>query len=869
MPRPTGLPVAGPFALAMLPALQPLFLLALALPALALPSPDLVVRKEAGRSELWVGTTRLVETGAEIVEARSLAVPGARVAVVLWTERAPDGTRAGRYAVSFDGASYSRVRPARNRLALKRASFDPLEGTPDLSTSPLAGGGNVYLVQFHTQSLAAYRDELARLGCDVRHFLPYQAHLVRMSRTQAERVRALEFVRWVGEYHPEYRLEPAILVDLRSGTPLDEAVYNVQVFEKGPAEKRVVAERIAALGGEVVASIPHGYLLQARLTEQHLRQVAGWDEVVWIDRWQPPATDMDKVRVDGGANLVEANGGFTGSGVAGEAFDTGVLAGHGDFQSNPPLIHNGNSSDTSHGTSVAGIVFGDGSGNGTARGLLPDGTHVFASFYNLSDRYAHTAQLLQPPYEAVFQTNSWGSGLTTDYTSVSMELDDVVFDHEIVIVQSQSNTGSQDSRPQAWSKNVVSVGGIRHFNTQSTADDAWQGAGSIGPAADGRVKPDLAYWYDSIFTTANSGGYTSSFGGTSAAAPMTAGHFGLFFQMWHENAFGNDPTGATVFESRPHATTARAFVINGAERYDFQGAGHDLARVHQGWGRANLANLWDARDKLFFVDETDVLENLESSTYSLVVGPGEPALRVTLVYLDLPGTTSSSVHRINDLTLRVGSPDGKTFWGNRNLKKGNWSLEGGGPNTKDVVENVFVQDPLAGVWTVEVLADEVNADAHVETPEVDADYALVVSGTLGEAGGCVAPLPYCDGNANSTGAPAVFSSSGSSSVSSNDMVFQATSCPPNQPGLYFYGFSAIDVPAGDGRLCVGSPSFRLPVVFADGSGTATFALDLTQLPPGGTIQSGDTTFVQLWYRDPAFGGSGFNFSNGLEIAWCD
>jgi len=854
----------------MLPALQSLLLLALAVPS---PSPslrpgDLIVLRESGRSELWAGALRIVTTGAQIVEARSLAVPGSRVEVALWTEVASDGTRAERYAVSFDGESYSRVRPAQNRLELKRASFDPLERVPDLSTSPLTGGGNVYVVQFHSQTLAAYRDELARLGCDVRHFLPYQAHLVRMSPAQAERVRALDFVRWVGEYHPEYRLEPALLADLRGGRPLADALYNVQVFEKGPAEKHVVAERIASLGGAVVAAIPHGYLLQARLGEQHLRAVVGWDEVVWVERWQAPETDMDKVRVDGGANLVESGGGFTGSGVAGEACDTGVLVNHGDFQSNPPLIHNGNSSDKSHGTSVAGIVFGDGSGNGTARGLLPDGTHVFASFHNLSDRYAHTAELLQPPYEAVFQTNSWGSGLTTDYTSVSMELDDIVFDNEIVILQSQSNTGDQESRPQAWSKNVVSVGGIRHFNTQSPADDAWQGAGSIGPAADGRIKPDLAYWYDSIFTTADNGGYTSSFGGTSAATPMTAGYFGLFFQMWHENAFGNDPTGTTVFESRPHATTARAFVINGAERYDFQGASHDLTRVHQGWGRVNLANLWEARDKLFFVDETDVLENLESTTYSLVVGAGEPALRVTLVYLDLPGTTSSSVHRINDLTLRVGSPDGLTYWGNRNLKKGNWSLEGGAPNTKDVVENVFVQDPVPGVWTVEVLADEVNADAHVETPEVDADYALVVSGTLGEAG-CVAPLPYCDGNANSTGAPAVFSSAGSSSVSSNDMVFQTASCPPNQPGLYFYGFSATDLPVGDGRLCVGSPSYRLPVVFADGGGNATFALDLFQLPPGGTIQSGDTTFVQLWYRDPAFGGSGFNFSNGLEIAWCD
>ena len=32
------------------------------------------------------------------------------------------------------------------------------------------------------------------------------------------------------------------------------------------------------------------------------------------------------------------------------------------------------------------------------------------------------------------------------------------------------------------------------------------------------------------------------------------------------------------------------------------------------------------------------------------------------------------------------------------------------------------------MWTVEVIASEINEDSHVETPEVDADFALVVSG---------------------------------------------------------------------------------------------------------------------------------------------
>ena len=65
----------------------------------------------------------------------------------------------------------------------------------------------------------------------------------------------------------------------------------------------------------------------------------------------------------------------------------------------------------------------------------------------------------------------------------------------------------------------------------------------------------------------------------------------------------------------------------------------------------------------------------------------------------------------------------------------------------DTVENVFVQNPEPGDWVIEIHADEINQDGHVETPEIDADYALVVSG--------VEPAPNftpgdlnCDGEFN-------------------------------------------------------------------------------------------------------------------------
>ena len=100
--------------------------------------------------------------------------------------------------------------------------------------------------------------------------------------------------------------------------------------------------------------------------------------------------------------------------------------------------------------------------------------------------------------------------------------------------------------------------------------------GSGGVYITGRVDPDgdESNFNDNIYTvtTGSSTSYTSSFGGTSGATPITAGHVGLFFQMWSDGIFGNDvDPGGTVFENRPHMTTAKAFMINTAFRYDFSG----------------------------------------------------------------------------------------------------------------------------------------------------------------------------------------------------------------------------------------------------------------------------------------------------------
>lgn len=814
------------------------------------------LQQAEGATILRDSSGALVTTGV-VSGARQLDLDGG-VRVVQWT-RVTDGVAEEQYRIRYGAdQAYARVRTARPAVHLRRGAFDPLVDERPAAPEGFEASGDLHVVQFTTQPIDAYRETLGALGAEVRHFLPETAHLVEMDSDLAEQVRALPFVRWVGPYRAADRIDPVLLDAVASGE-LPGTRVHVQVTERGPAMKGRVAARVPALGGEVAWIIDEGFRFDAVVDAKGLLALASMDEVLWIDPWTEREEDMDKVRVDGGADSLENLTGFSGMGVRAEAMDGGLNTSHPDLQSNPVIVHGSTSGSQSHGTPVTGIVFGDGAANAARRGLLPDAQGIFADYGNLSNRYTHTAELLNSTYQAVFQTNSWGNSRTRAYTSISMEMDDILFQNDIVILQSQSNAGNQDSRPQAWAKNVVAVGGIRHQDTQTTTDDAWSGGGSTGPAADGRLKPDLSYWYDSILTTGSDGGSTS-FGGTSAATPMTAGFFGLYFQMWHEGVFGN-VTSSSVFASRPKATLSRALMINSAEKYSFSGSNADLRRTTQGWGRANVQNLYDARGELFWVNEDVVLTEGQSVGYPITVEQGTPELAVTMVYLDPAGTTSASIHRINDLSLRVTAPNGTTsYWGNNGLASGNASSAGGASNERDTVENVFVQNPAAGQWFVEVFADDLNQDGHVETTGIDADFALVVRGTSTTTGDpCLPPSTFCDGAPNSVfnfGAE-VFTG-GSNSVAANDLTFVVAGMPPTTFALAAASQNQQLTPLGGGTLCLGSPIVRIDIVQADLLGQAIYALDYT----GGV---GETWTYQFWYRD----GASFNFSDAVEVTWCD
>jgi hypothetical protein len=598
------------------------------------------------------------------------------------------------------------------------SAFALISGVPAVA----APAESAYLLQFRTTLSDVQRHQLQGLGVRLGAFVQDGTYLARMTSTS--RVSRLSYVR---EVRP-FQAQPQIAA---LGGP---SGYLVSLVEQDARDQRVVADKVRSLGGTVNVVSDDREHIMATLDAGQAAQLAKLPAVIAIDPVSAPETDMAISRESSGANYVETAGGYRGQGVRGEVMDGGFRLTHQEFRTRPPVQHTANTTNTSHGTSTYGQIFASGVSS-AHRGLLPEGQGITA-VYNTGDRYAHTKQLVDPAgqYRAVFQSNSWGDSLTTSYTAVSQQMDRIVFDHDILICQSQSNAGTRSSRPQAWAKNVLSVGGQYHYNTLSRTDDKWNGGASIGPAADGRVKPEISNFYDRIDTTTSTSdtAYTASFGGTSGATPITCGNAGLMFQMWADGVFDGAPgKKRDVFASRPHAATAKALLVNTADQFAFTGTTHDQTRTHQGWGTASVRNMYDRAKaggwKLpVLVNETDLVTTGQTRKYT-VSSNGQTPLRATLAYTDPAGSPTAAKATVNDLSLKVTAPNGTVYWGNNGLLAGNWSTPGGGANTVDTVENVLVQAPAAGTWTVEVVATAVNVDGHTETAATDADYALVVS----------------------------------------------------------------------------------------------------------------------------------------------
>ena len=639
-----------------------------------------------------------------------------------------------RAAVSRDGGSTWLELPApRYEINWRNRLIDPQVGDLTMPSTLQADETNeLFYVQFVTDIIPEYAQALDQLGVDFTRYHPNQAYIARGSRALVQGLVQQPYVRAVMELELGHKLDEQVQTLLLTNS-LQTATYNLMLVDKH-RDAAALEASIAAIGGVIEAPAGGGVVVQATLTPGQLMAVMRENTVLWIDFAGAPEYDMDNLRIEAGVDLVELMAGMDGKGVRGHV-NEGIHTTHPEFAALPPYrttpISLMGSSSNSHGTNTAGEIYAQGLPGGV-KGILPFAQMLFSPSVNGS-RYAMVQQLQDPGdiYKAMIMTQSWGGPRTYNYTSTSAMLDDILFDFDhIFATNSQSNAGNQDSRPEAWAKNVAGIGGYNHYNNANPNDDCWCGTGSIGPAQDGRVGVSFAAYYDWIRTTSLSSGYTNTFGGTSGATPIVNGLAGGAIQMLTDGLFGYPAVAwDDRFDARPNLTTTRVLLAICTRQLSFSGG---ATRVQQGWGLPNLEDLYDNRNNLLVVDEEDVLKQGQAQVYTVFVKPNTDEFRASMHHLEDEAVPSAIPTRINSLDMIVTAPNGSVYYGNGNgILTGPWSSPGGSANDIDIHENVFIDQPAPGAYEVRVWAPVIRGDSHKETSVDDADFALAIRGIGG------------------------------------------------------------------------------------------------------------------------------------------
>lgn len=644
---------------------------------------------------------------------------------------------------------------------VEAVDLGPSEGLRQFELDPDAEG--LLLVQLAAPIGEAERRLVEQAGFSLLRYVPDNAYLVRGTLRAAAILRVQPSVRWAGLLQPAMKVEPLLLerafeqpVQIVAALADDEArlevigavsaaaptakvtqTYSygdgiVLVFEVQPSQVRTAS--VALANQHWVEAVT--FTAEPEEHNNHSIYITQTYDIVNRTNYALSAKVWNKGILGTGQIIAVSDSGFDDdacqfaySPVGGTPASAPVAPNPGPIDPSKKVVGHvllgaaTSSSDRSHGTHTAGTVAGDNfaslststvHGHDNGDGLAPNAKLFLQDHSNSSgivgsvvDPYKVGQQVINAG--GSLATHSWGSSIhggAHPYEYAAMRRDEFTWDNEeylhIFSVGNHTLDGRIHVASPAIAKNVVGVAATTHGSSNSAAITSWS---AYGPAADGRIKPDVAAPGDSItsaygdLTSGNGTCSTVGKSGTSMAAPTVAGSTALLRQYFMDGFY---PTGAKVTANgfRPSAALLKAMLINGAN--DLQTA--DIPTIYEGWGRIRLDNalffsgdpealrVWDKRNRIG-------LTTGQQDSYTLKLTSGIP-FKITLVWSDPPASLGAANNLVNNLDLEVVAPDATVYRGN--VLSGGASVSGGVADTLNNVEQVILNPTATGTYTVRV-----------------------------------------------------------------------------------------------------------------------------------------------------------------------
>jgi serine protease AprX len=648
-----------------------------------------------------------------------------------------------------------------------------------------ASRGDLFIVQWKGAITESEKAALRNEGLSLISYIPDDAFLVKGSPQILERVQDMDFVRVILPYSAEFKLEPELTRNGIFAFS-DRVLVSVQTLPGANISAHFSSVKSAAEGlfvGET--SVSSLWDLAKRddvIWIERFLPVSTMEmnaEAMGIAASAPLASTTG---YESGTKLIKVDAayeaGITGAGQVVSFADTGLDSGNisslipdfqGQVKSGFAMGLGGKSwgDPQNHGTHVAGSIAGNGkSSNGLIKGAAFEAKLAAQGLW--SDILNNIAipgipKLFDKANSegARIHSNSWGAPNSNGrYDNFCVQADTWLFaNQDFLAVFAAGNDGGDMNKDgvidegtvssPGSSKNVLTVGASKNYLLEGgiqrklielrPGKEKWSveplassmlsedGRGmaafsSRGPAADGRIKPEIVAPGTNIVAARSKhpkakpedswGSYDDNYlfmGGTSMSTPITSGAMVLVRQ--HLLKLLNVSSVSSALLKATVANTAEdLFPGQFGERARGQEQPTRRPNNHEGWGRVDLEALVK-NQAISFHEERAGLATNQEKTYSVEASAGR-ALKVTLAYTDAPAVAAAAKTLVNDLDLTVTDPSGRVFYPN-------------GKSGKDNVNNMEQIDilaPVAGAYKISVKGANIPQGKNGAQP-----FALVIS----------------------------------------------------------------------------------------------------------------------------------------------
>ncbi|WP_027001388.1 S8 family serine peptidase, partial [Hugenholtzia roseola] len=573
--------------------------------------------------------------------------------------------------------------------------------------TPYLFEGKYYvLVEFETLPSAAAQKGMQSDGIRLLQYMPDKAYFASIEMQIAQTTLQKWGIKGVWGMEKIHKTDARILnQDYPEWTLNQEGYLDVTVILYDAFETTALRPHFTRIGASILSEeLMDIQQIFLRVPFSRVEDLIAEPWVMWVESLPEPMKQENFFGKSNHRSAILEDGirNLTGEGVS-----VGIWEAGGDFGIGPHLDFTGRltqvqaSAVSQHAAHVGGIVGGAGHVDPYARGMATK-----SSLYGYGAG-SFGSQVIPAfnDFGVVITSNSYGGGPTcpsgTSYgdpyggNNRTQDLRSNSVPTQLHVFSAGNSgtscTGGWGTTTGKAAKNTLTVANV-------TRTDALAGSSSRGPLQDGRIKPEISALGTNVNSTNTGVSNYVSLTGTSMACPGVSGTIAQLVQRYRQLNSGANPLSSLM----------KALVCNNAD--DLGNAGPDY---RHGFGRINGLRAVKA------IEENRFLVNNVTTggvfNHTIAVPAGAVKLHVMVVWNDPAAATNANPSLVNNLDLSV--INGATTWlpwvldptiGNQ----GNLPVRA--VNNRDNIEQVTIDNPTAGTYTLRINGTAVPSGANQE-----------------------------------------------------------------------------------------------------------------------------------------------------------